>query len=86
MLTERLREAERAAAELPGSAAVVGSVLFAAVIDAVLAIADADDPAAARAQIEPTLYLFSVRALGIAPTSTGAVHTTAGDGAADFRH
>lgn len=67
VLTERLRAAEREGASLPGPVEVVGSMLFAAVIDAALTITDADDPAAARARIEPTLYLLSARVLGIGP-------------------
>jgi len=71
VLTERLRAAEREGASLPGPVEVVGSMLFAAVIDAALTITDADDPAAARARVEPTLYLLSARVLGIGPTSIG---------------
>jgi AcrR family transcriptional regulator len=67
VLTERLRAAERQGASLPGPVEAVGSMLFAAVIDAALTIADADDPVATRTQIEPTLYLLAIRVLGVGP-------------------
>jgi AcrR family transcriptional regulator len=71
VLTERLRAAEREGASLPGPVEVVGSMLFAATIDAALTITDADDPAATRARVEPTLYLLAARVLGIGPASIG---------------
>jgi AcrR family transcriptional regulator len=67
VLTERLRAAEQEGISLPGPVETVGSMLFAAVIDAALTITDADDPAATRARVEPTLYLLAARVLGIAP-------------------
>lgn len=71
VLTERLRAAEREGVSLPGPVETVGSMLFAATIDAALTITDADDPATTRAQVEPTLYLLSARVLGIGPASIG---------------
>ena len=71
VLTERLRAAEREGVSLPGPVETVGSMLFAATIDAALTITGADDPAATRDRVEPTLYLLSARALSIGPTSTG---------------
>lgn len=71
VLTERLRAAEQGGISLPGPVEAVGSMLFAAIIDAALSITDADDPAATRATLEPTLYLLSARVLGIGPGSTG---------------
>jgi AcrR family transcriptional regulator len=65
VLTNRLRAAEQAGISLPGPVEAVGSMLFAATIDAALTITGADDPIATRAQIEPALHLLSARALGI---------------------
>lgn len=70
VLTGRLRAAEQEGVSLPGPVETVGSMLFAAVIDAALTIVEADDPTAIRARVEPTLYLLSARVLGIGPAST----------------
>lgn len=71
VLVDRLRTAAAEGVSLPGPVEIVASMLFSVVIDAVLTVATAENPAATRARVEPTLYLLAARTLGVAATPPG---------------
>jgi AcrR family transcriptional regulator len=65
LIVERLDAAARAGVPLPAPARVLAPLLFASVIEAALTIAAADDPAAARAAVEPALMGIAARTMGL---------------------
>jgi AcrR family transcriptional regulator len=65
LIVERLDAAARAGVPLPAPARVLAPLLFASVIEAALTIATADDPAAARAAVEPALMGIAARTMGL---------------------
>lgn len=65
VVVERLEAAGRAGVELPAPAGVLAPLLFAAVIEAALTIAHADDPPATRQVVEPALVAMAARTLGL---------------------
>jgi AcrR family transcriptional regulator len=66
VIVDRLEAAGRAGVTLPAPATVLAPLLFASVIEAALTIAAADDPAAARAAVEPALAGMAARTMGLA--------------------
>jgi AcrR family transcriptional regulator len=65
LIVDRLDAAARAGVPLPAPARVLAPLLFASVIEAALTIAAADDPAAARAAVEPALMGIAARTMGL---------------------
>jgi AcrR family transcriptional regulator len=65
LIVERLDAAAGAGVPLPAPARVLAPLLFASVIEAALTIATADDPAAARAAVEPALLGIAARTMGL---------------------
>jgi AcrR family transcriptional regulator len=65
LIVDRLDAAARAGVPLPAPAHVLAPLLFASVIEAALTITAADDPAAARAAVEPALTGIAARTMGL---------------------
>jgi AcrR family transcriptional regulator len=65
LIVDRLDAAARAGVPLPAPARVLAPLLFASVIEAALTITAADDPAAARAAVEPALTGIAARTMGL---------------------